>query len=216
MDPQPWTSTPLTLSVSNIWYTATSSWNTSIYLILSWFITLSHVPLPLLWSYQRISPGWKHMYLFRVYANFYGEDLLVPRQTSKLEDHTLSAVRDCLFNIFAAIQVIGGRSSRRDLRMQLAMVTGTHLSWDSYHYVVNIKAIVATCVSFNTTLCPAVRNPSACTRLGFSKPLSGCIWESGNTNTNLSQLQLITYDRDFIPVTNNHNIKYKKTKNRKL
>jgi hypothetical protein len=28
--------------------------------------------------------------------------LLVPRSTPKLEEHPLSAVRDCLFNIFAA------------------------------------------------------------------------------------------------------------------
>jgi hypothetical protein len=33
---------------------------------------------------------------------FYGEELLAPRPTLKLEDHPLSAVRDCLFNIFAA------------------------------------------------------------------------------------------------------------------
>jgi hypothetical protein len=33
---------------------------------------------------------------------FYGEELLAPRPTNKLEDHPLSAVRDCLFNIFAA------------------------------------------------------------------------------------------------------------------
>jgi hypothetical protein len=32
---------------------------------------------------------------------FYGEGLLAPRPTPKLEDHPLSAVRDCLFNIFA-------------------------------------------------------------------------------------------------------------------
>jgi hypothetical protein len=34
--------------------------------------------------------------------NFYGEGLLAPRPTTKLEDHPLSAVRGCLFNIFAA------------------------------------------------------------------------------------------------------------------
>jgi len=33
---------------------------------------------------------------------FYGEELLVPIPTPKLEDHPLSAVRDCSFNIFAA------------------------------------------------------------------------------------------------------------------
>jgi hypothetical protein len=33
---------------------------------------------------------------------FYGEELLAPRPIPKLEDHPLSAVHDCLFNIFAA------------------------------------------------------------------------------------------------------------------
>jgi hypothetical protein len=33
---------------------------------------------------------------------FYGEELPAPRPTPKLKDHPLSAVRDCLFNIFAA------------------------------------------------------------------------------------------------------------------
>jgi hypothetical protein len=32
-----------------------------------------------------------------------GEELLAPHPTPKLEDHPLSVVRDCLFNIFAAI-----------------------------------------------------------------------------------------------------------------
>jgi hypothetical protein len=38
---------------------------------------------------------------FRNKLIFYGEELLAPRPTPKLEDHPLSAVRDCLFNIFA-------------------------------------------------------------------------------------------------------------------
>jgi len=33
---------------------------------------------------------------------FNGEKSLVLRQTPKLEDHPLSTIRDCLFNIFAA------------------------------------------------------------------------------------------------------------------
>jgi hypothetical protein len=36
------------------------------------------------------------------WKNFYGEELLVPRPKPKQEDHTFSAVRGCLFNIFAA------------------------------------------------------------------------------------------------------------------
>jgi hypothetical protein len=39
---------------------------------------------------------------FRRKLILYGEELLVPRPTPKLEDQPLSAVRYCLFNIFAA------------------------------------------------------------------------------------------------------------------
>jgi hypothetical protein len=60
---------------------------------------------------------------------FYGEELLALRPISKLENHPLSAVRDCLFNIFAATPPIGGRSSIHNQRMHHAVVTGTHLSW---------------------------------------------------------------------------------------
>jgi len=37
-----------------------------------------------------------------VLKHFYGEGLSAPRPTPKLEDHNLSAVHDCLFNLFAA------------------------------------------------------------------------------------------------------------------
>jgi hypothetical protein len=33
---------------------------------------------------------------------FYGEELITLRPTSNLEDHPFSAVRDCLFSVFAA------------------------------------------------------------------------------------------------------------------
>jgi len=51
---------------------------------------------------------------------FHGEALLAPRPTPKLEDHALSAVRDCLFNLFAATLHIGGRFSIRKLRTRHA------------------------------------------------------------------------------------------------
>jgi len=57
---------------------------------------------------------------------FYGEELLAPRPTPKLEDHPSLAVEDCLFNIFAASLHIGGRSFTRYLRTRHAMATGTH------------------------------------------------------------------------------------------
>jgi len=59
---------------------------------------------------------------------FYGEELLTRRPTPKLEDHPLSAGRECLFNTFAAPLHIGGRSSTRNLRTPHAAVTGTRLS----------------------------------------------------------------------------------------
>jgi hypothetical protein len=49
--------------------------------------------------------------------------------TPKLEDHSLSAVRNCLSNVFSATLHIGSRSSIRNLRTGHAVVTGTHLSW---------------------------------------------------------------------------------------
>ena len=54
---------------------------------------------------------------------FHGEVLLASRPTPKLEDHPSSAVRDCLFNLFAATLHIGGRSSNRNLRTRHAVVT---------------------------------------------------------------------------------------------
>jgi len=45
---------------------------------------------------------------------------------AKLEYHPLSAVHDCLFNLFAATLHIGGCSSIRNLKTRHAVVTGTH------------------------------------------------------------------------------------------
>ena len=62
------------------------------------------------------------MLIFRNLMCFYGEELLAPRPTPKLEDHPLSAVRDCLFNIFATTLHIGGRSSIRNQRTHHTVV----------------------------------------------------------------------------------------------
>jgi hypothetical protein len=51
---------------------------------------------------KRIRPGPRRLVIFRNKLIFYGEELLAPRSTPKLEDHPLSAVCDCLFSIFAA------------------------------------------------------------------------------------------------------------------
>jgi len=71
------------------------------------------------------------------YSFFYDEELLAPRPTPKVEDHPLSAVRHCLFNIFAAALHIAGRSSIRNLRTNHAVVTGTHLSWGDVYIIIN-------------------------------------------------------------------------------
>jgi len=76
--------------------------------------------------------------MFRNKAIFYGEELSTPRLTPKLDDHSLSAVRDCLFNIFAATLHIGGRFSIRNLRTRHAVVTGAHSSRISY-VVIRLK-----------------------------------------------------------------------------
>ena len=46
-----------------------------------------------------------HEYFLTIF--FDGEELLAPRPTPKLEDHPSSAVRDCLFYLFAATLHIG-------------------------------------------------------------------------------------------------------------
>jgi len=66
--------------------------------------------------------------MFSYMKRFYDQKLLAHRPNPKLEDHPLSAVSDCLFNIFATTLHTGGRSSTRNLRTRHAVVRGTHLS----------------------------------------------------------------------------------------
>jgi hypothetical protein len=61
-------------------------------------------------------------------ASFYSEELLAPRRIPELKYHTLSAVCNCLFDIFTATLHIGGRSGNRILRTRYTVVTGAHLS----------------------------------------------------------------------------------------
>jgi hypothetical protein len=90
--------------------------------------TKSHVSLPLLRSYQGICPDPRHLFMFLSYASLYGVWVLAPRPNSKMEDHHLSAVRECLFNIFADTLHVGSRSAVQNLRKRHAVVTGTDLS----------------------------------------------------------------------------------------
>ena len=97
-----------------------------------------HMPGP---SHQRISPGPRPCYMIHNMVRFYGEELLAPRPTPKLEDHPLSDVRDCLFDIFAATVHIGGRSSIRQLRTRHAVVTWTHLSCTVLPYYFQLRYV---------------------------------------------------------------------------
>jgi hypothetical protein len=82
-------------------------------------------------------PGPRLGIVYRNMVIFYGEELLAPRPTSNLEDHPLSAVRDCLFNVFAATLHIRRPflhpqpedAPCRGHRDPLIVVTGTDLSW---------------------------------------------------------------------------------------
>jgi hypothetical protein len=68
---------------------------------------------------QRIRPGPRLYCVFRNKFIFYSERLLALRPTLKLEDHPLSFISDCLFNLFAATP----HSWRSSLHPQLEDVT---------------------------------------------------------------------------------------------
>ena len=85
--------------------------------------------------------------MFRNKVTFYGEQLLAPHPNPKLEDHTLSAVRHCLFNISAATLHIGGLSSIRNLRTRHAVVTGTiYITELTFRFRKEFRCLVASCL----------------------------------------------------------------------
>ena len=61
-----------------------------------------HVRFPLLRSFQRIRPSPRPCVTICNLLVFYREKLFAPRSTPKLECHHLSAVLNCLLNIFTA------------------------------------------------------------------------------------------------------------------
>jgi len=65
---------------------------------------------------------WRSCVTFHNKLILYGEDLLVPHPTLKLEDNLFSAVHNCLFNIFAAT-LHNWRTYIRNLRTCHAVVT---------------------------------------------------------------------------------------------
>jgi hypothetical protein len=66
---------------------------------------------------------WGFLFTLVTTLFFYGEELLAKRPTVDVEAHPLSAVRDCLFNIFAAALHTKGVSSINNLRTRHAVAT---------------------------------------------------------------------------------------------
>ena len=92
------------------------------------------------------------LWLFHNMIRFYSEELLAPLPTTRLEDHPLSAVCNCLFNIFTATLHIGGRSSIRNQRTHHAVVIGTHLSRMPHHIKPKIIMYCQCQIALNKTL----------------------------------------------------------------
>jgi hypothetical protein len=85
---------------------------------------------------------------------FYGEQFLVPHPHPNLEDHTLSAVRDCLFNVLAATLHIGGLSFIRNLRTHHAVRQVVFLfALRKYIYYFHFLHVTFRCVSVDSDLC---------------------------------------------------------------
>jgi hypothetical protein len=76
---------------------------------------------------QRLTPRPQPSEIFRDTLSLYGEELLALCPNLKLEDHPLSRVLDWLFSVgyTQLLDISGGNSSNRELRMRCAVVTGT-------------------------------------------------------------------------------------------
>ena len=106
----------------------------NLYLADSLATVVREPDLYMLLTFHLPGPVPRHMYPFRNKASFYGEELLALRPTPKLEDHTLSSVRDCLLNILQLPTILEalppsatcGRSMPCD-RDPLTMGQGAHL-----------------------------------------------------------------------------------------
>ena len=92
--------------------------------------TKPHVPFSLLRLHRSTLQVRNLSLTVSQHDTFLRRGLLAPRPTPKVEDHPLSAVRDCLFNIFAATFNIESRSYSRKLRTRHAVLTGTPLITD--------------------------------------------------------------------------------------
>ena len=108
-----------------------------------------YTPFRSLRSYQIISPGSRPFWIIRKMMRFYGEELLATRPTPKLQDHPLSAVQFCLFNIFTYTLHNGGRSSTEQCVLVSVWAT-EHIGMD------NIKLNV--CCQETSRLCSISSN----------------------------------------------------------
>jgi hypothetical protein len=79
---------------------------------------------------------------------FYGEELLAPCPTRKLENHPLSAVRDCLFNVFTATLHIWRPSPpSATWRTRHVMVTRDPPDMESTYYAINMTSALQTYIN---------------------------------------------------------------------
>ena len=88
------------------------------------FQVLNLLSLPLVRSYQSISPVPSHVFMFRNSTSFYFEKLSAPPPTPKLVDSPFFPPRNYLSNIFSATIHIGGCFSICSPRTCHALVTG--------------------------------------------------------------------------------------------
>jgi len=114
---------------------------------------------------------------------FYREGLLAPHPTPRLEDHPLSAVHDCLFNLFAATLHKGDRSLISTNFLILFGITKYCLSsgWIRSLYLFirrAIKQIVIIIVAYHFCLQYKKLYPTSCChlQLHMQRTLLGIIY----------------------------------------
>jgi hypothetical protein len=95
---------------------------------------------------QKNRPGPRLIDPFRNEFVLYGEGLLAPRPTPKLEDHPLSFVRGCLFNLFAVNFQLEAVPSIRNPRTRHALVLNVvdwiGLAQDRYRWGALVNSVM--------------------------------------------------------------------------
>jgi hypothetical protein len=100
-------------------------------------------------------PHPRYCVTFRNKQFFHCEELLAPRPNPKLEDHHLSAVRDCFFNVLHLPYVFGGRlllpqpenaqcrGDRDPLNINKCLVSYRCMFCEIIHSLLLIRAVTA-------------------------------------------------------------------------